>query len=29
MGMRNWSVWLDLEIILLTEVRRFTGTNAY
>ena len=26
---RNWSVWLDLEIILLTALRGFTGKSAY
>ena len=26
---RNWSVWLDLKIILLTVLRGFWGENAY
>ncbi|GMG87742.1 undecaprenyl-phosphate glucose phosphotransferase [Biformimicrobium ophioploci] len=26
---RNWSVWLDLKIILLTLVKGFSGKNAY
>lgn len=26
---RNWSIWLDIEIILLTIIRGFTGKNAY
>ncbi len=26
---RNWSVWLDLEIILLTALRGFTGKSVY
>ena len=26
---RNWSLWLDLKIILLTGVRGFTGAGAY
>ena len=25
----NWSVWLDLKIIMLTVIRGFTGGNAY
>jgi len=27
--MRNWSLWLDLKIILLTGVRGFSGAGAY
>lgn len=27
--LRNWSLWLDLKIILLTAMRGFGGTNAY
>jgi len=27
--MRNWSLWLDLKIILLTGVRGFSGANAF
>ncbi len=27
--MRNWSLWLDLKIILLTGVRGFAGASAY
>lgn len=27
--MRNWSLWLDFKIILLTVVRGFSGKNAY
>jgi putative colanic acid biosynthesis UDP-glucose lipid carrier transferase len=26
---RNWSLWLDLKIIVLTAVRGLTGMNAY
>jgi len=26
---RNWSLWLDFKIMLLTVVRGFAGTNAY
>lgn len=26
---RNWSLWLDLKIIMLTAVRGFTGKTAY
>ena len=26
---RNWSLWLDLKIMLLTAVRGFTSANAY
>lgn len=26
---RNWSLWLDLKIILLTIIRGFVGKNAY
>jgi putative colanic acid biosysnthesis UDP-glucose lipid carrier transferase len=26
---RNWSLWLDLKIILLTATRGFSGTHAY
>lgn len=26
---QNWSLWLDLEIIILTILRGFTGVNAY
>jgi len=26
---RNWSVWLDLEIVILTALRGFTGKSAY
>jgi len=27
--MRNWSLWLDLKIMLMTGVRGFAGANAY
>ena len=27
--MRNWSLWLDLKIMLLTGARGFAGANAY
>jgi len=26
---RNWSLWLDIKIVLLTIIRGFTGKNAY
>jgi len=26
---RNWSLWMDLKIILLTLFRGFLGKNAY
>ena len=26
---RNWSVWLDVKIVLLTVVRGFVGPGAY
>jgi len=26
---RNWSLWLDIKIIMLTAARGFTGKNAY
>jgi putative colanic acid biosynthesis UDP-glucose lipid carrier transferase len=26
---RNWSLWLDLKIIMLTVIRGFSGSNAY
>jgi len=26
---RNWSLWLDLKIVLLTSWRGFFGSNAY
>ncbi len=26
---RNWSLWLDIKIILLTIIKGFTGTKAY
>ena len=26
---RNWSVWLDIKIMILTVTRGFTGKNVY
>ena len=26
---RNWSLWLDLKIVLLTILRGFIGKDAY
>ena len=26
---RNWSLWLDMKIIMLTAMRGFIGSNAY
>jgi putative colanic acid biosynthesis UDP-glucose lipid carrier transferase len=26
---RNWSIWLDMKIILLTFFRGFVGSSAY